>query len=167
MKPGRRRGFTLVELMIVIVIIGLLASLLLPAAAWVIRQAKISACAQNLSQLWKAQHLYVGQSKHKSFPTETGQAFWLKLTQTKVPIVDAVREAEAFNCPLSASAGEIEYRGPSGDVNYYKPPDPVGADLEGAHGPGEGGNVLLKNGSVAHYGADEAVWREAAQSTKP
>ncbi|MBL7140751.1 MAG: prepilin-type N-terminal cleavage/methylation domain-containing protein [Planctomycetes bacterium] len=50
----KRHGFTLVELLVVITIIGLLAGLLLPAIYNALEQANRAACQNNLSQIGKA-----------------------------------------------------------------------------------------------------------------
>jgi general secretion pathway protein G len=51
---ARRRGFTLVEIMIVVSIIGLLVSIALPAFVKSRNQARKQACIENLSQLESA-----------------------------------------------------------------------------------------------------------------
>jgi prepilin-type N-terminal cleavage/methylation domain-containing protein/prepilin-type processing-associated H-X9-DG protein len=66
--PSRaRRAFTLVELLVVIGIIAVLASLLMPALARARRQAQISQCASNLRQLGIAVTAYLVDNKGK-FP---------------------------------------------------------------------------------------------------
>jgi len=54
----RRAGFTLIELMVVIVIVGILASLLLPALARAKSSARRIVCANHLRQWALAQTLY-------------------------------------------------------------------------------------------------------------
>ena len=61
------KGFTLVELFIVIVIIAILAGLLLPALNLAKKTAKMSACASNLKQLGLAFYSYANDIK-ECFP---------------------------------------------------------------------------------------------------
>ena len=64
------------------------------------------------------------------------------------------------------AAGKVQYRGPVEDVNRVRK-GPVGADLMGAHGPGHGGNVLLRDGSVVTCPENDPLWIAASSKTGP
>ena len=62
---NRRGGFTLVEILLVIVIIGILAALLLPALSAAKEKANRIACANNNKQLGLASHLYCTDNRDR------------------------------------------------------------------------------------------------------
>jgi prepilin-type N-terminal cleavage/methylation domain-containing protein len=62
-KTNRRRGFTLVELLVVIGIIAVLISILLPTLARARSAADRTVCLSNMRQMAQALYMYAGQYK--------------------------------------------------------------------------------------------------------
>src|SRR4051794_32958671 len=68
----RRKGFTLVELLVVIGIIAVLISVLLPVLGSVRKGAEAVKCASNLRQCFQALSLYVHDNKLFIIPVRAG-----------------------------------------------------------------------------------------------
>ena len=157
---NRRKGFTLVELLVVIVIIGILAALLLPSIAKAMHNARVTSCGNNLRQLWTMQMSYAIShgGRMKLMPKETGSAFWLALSTTGLI---EVSQLEIFLCPVKgdSNTGDIDYFGPGAPIGQIGGGDPVGCDDPQNHAQGSteggGGNVIRKAGDVMDYPAND------------
>ena len=173
LSPKRKRGgFTLVELLVVIVILGILMALLLPAIASALRRARIVDCANHLSQLWKMENIYMASSmgtRMKLYPPETGGAFWLKLNNVTPQLIDDTA-IDIFVCSASgntATKGATDYRGPRMNIQQLGDGEYIGGDnnLDQWHNPGSGvpsGNFLRKSSDVIELEGTEAMTAHGA-----
>ncbi len=80
-----RRGFTLIEVLVTVGIIGLLAAILLPTLGAARKQAKATACGAQLQQISLANIMYTQAYKdvlpHLGYRTDKDRILWLWFTQ--------------------------------------------------------------------------------------
>lgn len=75
--PATRQGFTLVELLTVIVIIGILAALLIPITGRMRATAERSACLSNLRQIQMANILHAADNRGYYIRVKENDVWWM------------------------------------------------------------------------------------------
>ena len=95
---NKNNGFTLVETMAIIIILGILVVVLLPALSQVSERPRSGRCKANLSQLGKAINLYLlDLGKQVHYPQRSAQGFVAELYEERILI-----EPESYLCPSTA-----------------------------------------------------------------
>jgi prepilin-type N-terminal cleavage/methylation domain-containing protein/prepilin-type processing-associated H-X9-DG protein len=106
----RRRAFTLIELLAVILIISILVATLTPMVNDAIESAKVRGCAANLMEIHKGLVLY--NIKYKGIPNESGVKFFASLISREA-IENTKTNAERLTCPAvdksSLALGTMEW----------------------------------------------------------
>ena len=125
----RSRAFTLVELLIVIGIIAVLASLLFPVVSRARETAMRTLCSNNLRQIASSASLY--RNDHKYFPQSAGR-FLEDFTQ----FYPYLRNLQVFTCPGNPYA-----------YNSVKTVNDLNGRTDYMYWPGYGWPDIEKNGN--------------------
>jgi len=126
-KKSLPNGFTLIEMLVVIAIIGLLAALLFPAIDGALRQGRQTKCLSHLKAFGVAWNLdYLSTLSNYNLAEIDGIAPRLSSFYP-----DSISEPRMFICPSDSSNGEHggkptenqKYRDLTGDTSDYKETD--------------------------------------------
>ena len=102
----RGKGFTLVELLVVLIIIGILVAIAVPSAFRAINQANIRECAANIRSLNTAVNMYYTEHS-RTWPTAIGDLSTYVSGGT-VPQCHVGTAAVAYTLTTNATTGETQ-----------------------------------------------------------
>lgn len=127
MRPSMQRGFTLIEVMIVIVILGILAALIVPKIIGRPDEARVIAAKQDISSLLQALKLY--RLDNQRYPTTDQSLQALVVKPTTPPIPPNWKNGGYIErLPKDPWGNDYRYLNPGahGEIDVYS----VGADGE-------------------------------------
>ena len=139
LTPRKHSGFTLIEIMVVIVILGILASLVVPKIMSRPDDARLIAARQDISSLTQALKLY--RLDNQNYPTTEQGLAALVQKPTSPPIPNNWKSGGYVDrLPKDPWGNDFQYLNPGlkGEIDVFS----LGAD--GAPG-GEGNNADIYN----------------------
>lgn len=98
MKKRKNKGFTLIEMLVVIAIIGILATMITPAITSAIRKAKEAKCLNNLKQFSHLLQMYEVDGGDIGNISTTD---WLGDFITKAGLEDDEIDIDLAKCPIT------------------------------------------------------------------
>ena len=126
---SRKGGFTLIEILVVIVIISLLAAILFPAFSRVRENARRSSCTSNLHQIGLAMHQYIMDYDQK-FPMSVqcntgpnpalcyGNNDWWGWSAQIGPYITNYSAIAVYHCP-SEPTPQVQNSNTDGFTDYF------------------------------------------------
>jgi prepilin-type N-terminal cleavage/methylation domain-containing protein/prepilin-type processing-associated H-X9-DG protein len=179
-RPSARRGFSLIELLVVIGILALLVALLMPAVGRARRQAKMTVCANQLRQIYLAGSQWKLESERGGAGAKPFQAYgWM---EEWAPYVN--QDRRIYTCPedpvVTVTGGaprqggdKVGTAGTAGTAGGTTPPGGSGSGPPGSSTPpGDMADVFVRTtpnmnqpGTFADIAVKEGPWVKKKNDT--
>jgi prepilin-type N-terminal cleavage/methylation domain-containing protein len=111
-----RAGFTLIEMLAVIMIIGILAVFLLPRITDAIDEAKVTACRANMGEIYKGLMLY--KTRLDRVPDKSGVKFFAEVVNKDI-LEYTKAAAKKLTCPAVETSALAGLAG-KGELDWFK-----------------------------------------------
>jgi prepilin-type N-terminal cleavage/methylation domain-containing protein/prepilin-type processing-associated H-X9-DG protein len=155
-SPVKTNAFTLIELLTVIAIIGILATILIPVVGRVRESAKGSLCRSNLRQIGIAAHLYAAENDDLLPPARAANIAALEASTRDAFDMYLDKGYEVFYCPNEGIASSRTIWDPHG--SWHTPQYRGGFSI---------GYFWLGNPTVPGFGNPMGLWMDARGTGDP
>lgn len=107
-KRKKESGFTLIEIMIVILIIGIIISIAVPAWVYTRNKSQARSCAKQLSQIEYAKEMWAmdNQKKNNDIPNTDDLAGYYSISEPKCPAGGTYEINDLNTAPTCSIGGE-------------------------------------------------------------
>jgi prepilin-type N-terminal cleavage/methylation domain-containing protein/prepilin-type processing-associated H-X9-DG protein len=131
----KKRGFTLIEILVVIAIICLLAAILFPVFARARENARRASCQSNLKQIGLSLSMYTSDYDERLVP----QSIWTPTDTVSnrdwtYCIMPYVKNEQIFMCPSQRAGSTVRAGAAKTNYGYNRSPQPALANVQSTQG---------------------------------
>ena len=161
-------NFSLIELLVVVAIIGVLASLLLPTLGKARETAKAMTCLNKMKQIHTAQFMHIDDNDGELPYLRDGTKMWFKAIATYLgvqisgyyPAMDANADGNIYKCPSRVNTYSNIWG--YGSYNF-----PKWCGLQDRNPPAEIGNISDPKNALLHFDGGSSLFDAGSLNNLP